>query len=194
MLDSAVRIFSERGFHNASMDEIAERAGISKPMVYAYLGSKEELFVACMQREGSRLLEAIVAVVDPALPPDQQLWRGMRAFFGFVAAHRDGWLVLHRQARAEQPFAGQLGQMRARMVEVIAGMLGRALVGHRRQIRDGELTVLAYALVGATESLADWLVDHPDADPDRTATRMMNIAWVGAGHLLRGETWRPVAR
>jgi AcrR family transcriptional regulator len=46
MLDAAVKVFSRRGFHAANMDEIAERSGVSKPMVYAYHGTKEELFVA----------------------------------------------------------------------------------------------------------------------------------------------------
>jgi AcrR family transcriptional regulator len=193
MLDAAVRVFSRRGFHAASMDEIAEDAGISKPMVYAYLGSKEELFIACLHREGTRLMEAIAAVVGPDLPPDEQLWRGLRAFFGFVGAHRDGWAVLYRQARGEQPFAGQLAEMRARIVEVVAGMLGRALATEHREVRETELQVMAYALVGATESLADWLADHPEADPERTATRMMNVAWLGADQLLRGQTWRPTA-
>jgi AcrR family transcriptional regulator len=193
MLDAAVRVFSRRGFHAASMDEIAEDAGISKPMVYAYLGSKEELFIACLHREGTRLMEAIAAVVGPDLPPDEQLWRGLRAFFGFVGAHRDGWAVLYRQARGEQPFAGQLAEMRARIVEVVADMLGRALVTEHREVRETELQVMAYALVGATESLADWLADHPEADPERTATRMMNVAWLGADQLLRGQTWRPTA-
>lgn len=217
MLDAAVRVFSRRGFHAASMDEIAEDAGISKPMVYAYLGSKEELFIACLHREGTRLMEAIAGVVGPDLPADEQLWRGLRAFFGFVGAHRDGWAVLYRQARGEQPFAGQLAEMRTRIVEVVAGMLGRALAaeqsreardaaaregaagpgeaaaGSPREVRETDLEVMAYALVGATESLADWLADHPEADPERTATRMMNIAWLGAGQLLHGGTWRPTA-
>lgn len=191
MLDAAVRVFSQRGFHAASMDEIAEDAGISKPMVYAYLGSKEELFIACLHREGTRLMEAIVAGVGTDLPTDEQLWRGLRAFFGFVGAHRDGWAVLYRQARGEQPFAGTLATMRERMVEVVGAMLAQALAAEGRDVRDMDLEVMAYALVGASESLADWLADHPDADPDKTATRMMNISWVGAAHLLRGEAWHP---
>ena len=191
MLDAAVRVFSRRGFHAASMDEIAEDAGISKPMVYAYLGTKEELFIACLHREGTRLMEAIVAGVGTDLPPDEQLWRGLRAFFGFVGAHRDGWAVLYRQARAQQPFAGALATMRERMVEVIGAMLAQALAAEGRDVRDMDLEVMAYALVGASESLADWLADRPDADPDKTATRMMNFAWVGAAQLLHGETWPP---
>ena len=191
MLDAAVKVFSRRGFHAASMDEIADDAGISKPMVYAYLGAKEELFVACLHREGTRLMEAIVGAVGPDLPFDERLWRGLRAFFGFVGAHRDGWAVLYRQARGEQPFAGELAAMRARMVEVVAGVLEQGLLAEGREVHEAEVELMAYALVGATESLADWLVDHPDADPDGMATRMMNFVWTGAGDLLAGELWRP---
>ncbi|MEV6814570.1 TetR/AcrR family transcriptional regulator [Micromonospora sp. NPDC051296] len=191
MLDAAVRVFSRRGYHGASMDEIAEEAGISKPMVYAYLGTKEELFVACLHREGTRMMEAIAGAAAPDLPADERLWRGLRAFFGFVGVHRDGWAVLYRQARGEQPFAGELAVMRARLVEVVAGMLDHALRAERREVAETELEVVAYALVGATESLADWLADRPEADPEKTATRMMNVAWLGAGQLLRGVTWRP---
>ncbi|MFI6267608.1 TetR/AcrR family transcriptional regulator [Micromonospora zamorensis] len=191
MLDAAVKVFSRRGFHAASMDEIAEDAGISKPMVYAYLGTKEELFVACLHREGTRMMQAIAGAAAPDLPADERLWRGLRAFFGFVGAHRDGWAVLYRQARGEQPFAGELAAMRARLVEVVAGMLDHALRAEGREITAVDLEVVAYALVGATESLADWLADHPDADPEKTATRMMNVAWLGAAQLLHGAAWRP---
>ncbi|MGC4807991.1 TetR/AcrR family transcriptional regulator [Micromonospora sp. DT233] len=191
MLDAAVRVFSRRGFHAASMDEIAEDAGISKPMVYAYLGTKEELFVACLHREGTRMMEAIAGAAAPDLDADERLWRGLRAFFGFVGAHRDGWAVLYRQARGSQPFAGDLATMRGRLVEVVAGMLDHALRARGREVSDMDLEVVAYALVGASESLADWLADHPEADPEKTATRMMNVAWVGADQLLRGVTWHP---
>ena len=191
MLDAAVKVFSRRGYHAASMDEIAEDAGISKPMVYAYLGTKEELFVACLHREGTRMMQAIAGAAAPDLPADERLWHGLKAFFGFVGAHRDGWAVLYRQARGEQPVAGELATMRARLVEVVAGMLDHALRAEGREVAGTDLEVVAYALVGATESLADWLADHPEADPERTATRMMNVAWLGAGQLLHGVTWRP---
>ncbi|SNT45294.1 DNA-binding transcriptional regulator, AcrR family [Asanoa hainanensis] len=189
MLDAAVRVFSRRGFHDASMDEIAEEAGISKPMVYAYLGSKDDLFRACVHREGTRLLESIVAVVADDLPADEQLWRGLRGFFGFVGAHRDGWAVLYRQARSGPSY--DLAALRTRIVEVVAGMLKRAVESQGRTARDEDLTASAYALVGAAESIADWLADHPEADPDHSAARLMNFSWLGARQLLRGELWQP---
>ncbi|MFE2615488.1 TetR/AcrR family transcriptional regulator [Micromonospora chalcea] len=191
MLDAAVKVFSRRGFHAASMDEIADDAGISKPMVYAYLGTKEELFVACLHRESTRMMEAIAGAAAPDLPADERLWRGLRAFFGFVGAHRDGWAVLYRQARGSQPFAVELAAMRGRLVEVVAGMLDHALRAAGREVGATDLEVVAYALVGASESLADWLADHPEADAGKTATRMMNVAWLGADQLLRGVTWHP---
>jgi AcrR family transcriptional regulator len=193
MLDAAVAVFSAYGFHHASMDEIAARAGISKPMVYAYLGSKEDLFIACLHREATRLMEAMVRTVEPDLPPDEQLWRGLRGFFTFVAAHRDGWSVLYRQARVQAPFAGELARMRERMVEVVTGLLTRVMEGGGRRQRHHprEVTVMAYALVGAGESLADWVVDHPAESAEVTAGRLMNFVWLGAGDLLRGASWHP---
>ncbi|MEU7795805.1 TetR/AcrR family transcriptional regulator [Micromonospora tulbaghiae] len=191
MLDAAVKVFSRRGFHAASMDEIADDAGISKPMVYAYLGTKEELFIACLHRESTRMMEAIAGAAAPDLPADERLWRGLRAFFGFVGAHRDGWAVLYRQARGSQPFASELAAMRGRLVEVVAGMLDHALRASGREVGATDLEVVSYALVGASESLADWLADHPEADAGKTATRMMNVAWLGADQLLRGVSWHP---
>ena len=195
MLDAAVVVFSAAGFHDASMDEIAARAGISKPMVYAYLGSKEELFLACLHREGTRLMEAVASAVAPAdapsLPPDEQLWRGLRAFFAFVGAHRDGWRVLYRQARGTEPFVAELAAMRARMVDVVSALLSRVIAGSGRSPRPVDVTAMAYALVGAGESLADWAVDHSEEPPETTATRLMNFVWLGAGELLGGAVWRP---
>jgi AcrR family transcriptional regulator len=191
MLDAAVKIFARRGFHAASMDEIAELAGVSKPMVYAYLGTKDELFLACVRREATLLLEAVASGVEPSARPDQQLWNGLRAFFGFVGDHRDGWLVLYR--RAPEPFAGELAGMRSRIIEVVTGLLEGACAGAPVRATLADLVPIAHALVGAAESMADWLVDHPSEAPEAVATRLMNLVWLGAGNLLAGQTWSPPA-
>jgi AcrR family transcriptional regulator len=79
MLDAAVRVFGERGYRAASMDDIAELAGVSKPLVYLYLNSKEELFSACIQRESAALIAAVRAGVSGGEGADRQLWDGLRA-------------------------------------------------------------------------------------------------------------------
>lgn len=191
MLDAAVSVIARRGFHAASMDEIAEIAGISKPMVYAYLGTKEDLFVACLHREATRMVEAVVASVRPDAPPDEQLWNGLRAFFTFVDAHRDGWSLLYRQARGREPFASELAAMRERMVEIISRLLARAVALAGGPAGPADLRPVTYALIGACESMADWLLDHPGEDPERTAARLMSFIWLGADDLLAGAAWRP---
>ncbi|HEY0636801.1 MAG TPA: TetR/AcrR family transcriptional regulator [Pseudonocardiaceae bacterium] len=191
MLDAAVAVFSRRGYHSASMDEIAEVAGISKPMVYAYLGAKEDLFAACLRREADSLVAAVVGAATGGgadLPPEEVLWRGLRAFFGFVHEHRDSWAVLHGQARGE--FGAEFEAIRARVIDVVAMMLTQART-ERTVGTEADLAAFAHALVGAAESLAGWMVDHPGESPDAMASRLMNFVWVGFHDLLAGAVWRP---
>ena len=79
ILDAAVEVFSQHGYHMASMDVISEVAGVSKPMIYSYLGAKEELFGHCIRRESNRLFEAVRDGIRPDVPPDMQLWHGLRS-------------------------------------------------------------------------------------------------------------------
>lgn len=192
ILDAAVDVFAAHGFHQASMDEISEVAGISKPMIYAYLGSKEELFVACIQREAARLLDAIRGAVDTGLRPDQQLWRGLRSFFEYTQQYRSSWAVLHRQANAQgEPFSIELAQWRSRTRDVIAMLLARATESAEQQMQPEQMQPFAAALVGAGESLVDWWLDNPDHTADGMAMRLMNMVWMGFGDLVEGRDWKP---
>lgn len=191
ILDAAVRVFSARGYHSASMDEISEVAGVSKPMIYAYLGSKEDLFAACIHREATNLLDAVTRGVRAELPPDMQLWHGLRAFFDFVGEQREGWQVLHRQAISQGgPFSEELLAIRNQAINLVDSLLGR--VATRKGLDDNATDALAAALVGAAESLADWWLDHPDMPSKAVASRLMNLAWMGFGDLVEGNTWHPL--
>ena len=192
MLDAAVTMFASRGYASASMDDIAELAGVSKPMVYMYLHSKEDLFAACVQREATALKAAVAASIEEGLPPDRQLWRGLRAFFAHVAEHPDGWTMLRRQAHlAGEPVASEVARMRDEMAGIVTGLITDAAeaVTGGRPIAEQEVTGLAYALVGAAESLAEWASSVPDQAPKDTAGMLMNLAWVGLSQLMRGHSW-----
>lgn len=191
--DAAVEVFSQHGYHAASMDEIADVAGVSKPMVYAYLGAKEDLFAACIRRESQRLLEAVTSGVQADLEPDMQLWTGLRSFFAFVGQNRSAWTVLHRQALAVGgEFAEEISQMRARSIELVAALV--VATGTKKGVgaqaeKSGE--GMAAALVGAAESLADWWLDHPDVSDGLLASWLMNLIWLGFGDLVQGDVWTP---
>ncbi|MGW7527861.1 TetR/AcrR family transcriptional regulator [Streptomyces sp. NPDC054783] len=196
MLDAAVRIFGQRGYMAASMDEIAELAGVSKPLVYLYLNSKEDLFTACIRREATALTEAVRAGVHTDLPADRQLWDGLKAFFAHTAEHPDAWSVLHLQARTHgDPFATEVAAMRREIVAFVTRLVAvAAREAHRDPgLPEHEVAGLAEALVGAAESLAAWANTTPGVTARQAATTLMNFAWSGLGNLMSGHSWTPPA-
>ena len=193
MLEVAGRAFAERGFHAASVDAIAEASGITKPMVYAYFGSKEGLYRACMQRARARLLDALREGVDTSAAPDQQLWHGLLAVFTFVERERDSWAILLGEVtQGTGPFAQDGAAVRRELAALIAELLRRAATHEGLQAESPEVTdQLARALMGAGESLAVWWGEHPEEPVERVALTLMNFAWNGLGGLVEGRSWTP---
>ncbi|MGW1542437.1 TetR family transcriptional regulator [Streptomyces sp. NPDC002309] len=194
MLDAAVQIFGQRGYIAASMDDIAELAGVSKPLVYLYLNSKDDLFTACIRREAQALFEAVQAGVRPDTPADRRLWDGLLAFFTHTARHPDGWSVLHLQARTHgEAFAAEVTAMRADIVTFVTRLIAEAARDARQDpgLPEPEFAGLAQALVGAAESLAEWANATPHVTAHQAARTLMNFAWSGLGDLLEGRHWSP---
>lgn len=194
MLDAAVHTFGQRGYSAASMDEIADLAGVSKPLVYLYLNCKEDLFTACIRREAEALTTAVREGVRPGEPADRQLWEGLQAFFTHTAHNPDGWAVLHLQARTHgEPFAAEVAAMRAEIVEFVTQVIVVAAREARRDpsLPEREVAGLAEALVGAAESLAAWANATSGISAQQAATTMMNFAWAGLKNLMNGSPWSP---
>jgi AcrR family transcriptional regulator len=188
MLEVAGEVFAERGFHAASMDEIADRADISKPMLYAYFGSKDGLYSAYMARTGAQLLAVMDASVDPGLGPGEQVRTSMIAFLAFVEDHREGWAVLQRElAGGSGQVAEDVGRVRAGIVRRMVTLLGPHLGEQRAD-------ALAHGFVGAGESLAAWWLDHPDHDREQVADLVMDVAWRGVGGALEDAARTPQVR
>ncbi|MFD4242140.1 TetR/AcrR family transcriptional regulator [Streptomyces sp. NPDC058525] len=196
MLDAAVQVFSSSGFHATSMDEIAERAQVSKPLLYLYLGSKEETFSACIAREADRLVDTIGAATRaPADEPGQRLAQGLTAFFSYVEANRASWMVLYQQARSQSgPVAEQLARARGEIVDTVTELVRESLeadapgggrAGYAALRR--EAAAIAHALVGAADALADWALTVPGERPETTARRLMNLMWIGLERRGEGE-------
>lgn len=165
MLDSAGAAFAAHGFHAASMDEIAAAAGISKPMLYNYFGSKQGLYVAYVERSGRELLDTMRLAASPDSPARERLHAGILAFLSYVDEHRSGWSVLYREAAAQGgSVAAEVAGLRERIAEMLSGLLGS--------------DPLAVAFVGAGESLANWWLEHPAESKQRIAQLMMDVAAV----------------
>jgi AcrR family transcriptional regulator len=184
MLDAAVEVFSEYGFHETSMEEIAERARVSKPLLYLYLGSKEETFRACVARESDRLVDALGAATRAeAADEAERLWRGLTAFFTYVSERRSSWAVLYQQARSHNDsVAEQLARVRGEIIATVAEMVLRAM-----RARAPEGGGRGYAAMRREASA----VANPSEAPHTTARRLMNLMWLGMERTAQGERFTP---
>jgi AcrR family transcriptional regulator len=186
ILEVAGRVFAAHGYHAASMDEIAAQADVTKPLVYAYFGSKENLYVAYIERSGSELVGRLRGAADPSAPPMERLQAGILEFLRFVDERRDGWRVLYSEVAARGgPLAEEVASLRAAVAEVIKRLLMQATEGVEAS---GERTAafdgVAHAFVGAAESLANWWLAHPELPPERAADLLIAFGRAGVEQAL----------
>ena len=171
ILDVAGQVFARAGYESAPMDEIADRAGVSKPMLYTYFGSKEGLYLAYIERAGGELVERLVG----AAPPEDQSTAGLKAriteFLAFVEEHGDGWKVLFQELASTRPFSERVAGLRERIAEAIRRMIDSAGLEHPPPASDA----IAHAIVGAGESLANWWLDHPEIPRDQVAGWYLSV-------------------
>jgi AcrR family transcriptional regulator len=194
MLDAAVRLFAVNGYHETSMDAIAAEADVSKPMVYLYCGSKEELFGACLNREMSQFIEAISADVDVEQNAQDLLRTTISAFLSYVDTNRASWRVLYTQAISSQRFAQTIHEGREQIIELV----GRLLRAGTRSPEPGtDFDLMAVALVGAGEAVAT-RISTGGIGVDEASALLISLFWRGlkgtpGGHDVDGGTGAAVA-
>jgi AcrR family transcriptional regulator len=171
ILDAALAVFAERGFQHASMDAVAERVGVTKPVVYTHFGSKEGLLLACLARARAELLDVTTAAAASTDSPEEMLRRGTLAFFRYVE-DRPAWSLLC----AESAVAGEaLEGIRAQQTDFIAGLLAEWAPDASAQ----QLTGWAHVIVGACERLAIWRASDPAVTAGQATEYLMDLAWTG---------------
>ncbi len=174
ILRVAGQVFAEGGYERASMDRIAGLAGVSKPMLYAYFGSKEGLYLAYIERTGGELVQRLVSA-------DRKDARGrLRAvineFLAFVQEHSDGWTVLFRELNARQPLAEQVSQLRSEVVDEVRRMLESDEEPSWRGLSAPASEGVAEAIVGAGEALANWWLKKPEVPRQDVANWYVGLA------------------
>jgi len=185
ILDVAGPVFAGGGYHAASMDEIAARAGVSKPMLYTYFGSKEGLYFAYIHRTGRELLDRLLAAGGPSDPPLARLRLRISEFFAFVEQHRDGWRVLFGEVTSNRPLAEEVAELRRRIADTVRRMLESSLPENADvpwALSDG----IAHAIVGAGESLANWWLEHPEVSREEVVDLYVGVVQAAAPAAPRG--------
>jgi AcrR family transcriptional regulator len=195
MLRVARTVFARQGFEGASMDEIAEGSGISKPMLYNYFGSKDGLFFACVRADAEELFGAIEAAAHATdVPPEQRLWHGLLAFFAWVDFNREGWRIVYLDASRPAAIAESGSWARERMSAILEDLLTQTAVGEGiTPAMRPHIAPMAHMLTAATMTSADYWLAHPDEPRELQALRLMNFCWVGFEQMLSGRLWLPPA-
>jgi AcrR family transcriptional regulator len=139
------------------MDHVAAAAGVTKPLLYAYFGNKEGLYLACMEPAARALHETVAGAVARAERPADALALGVQAFFSFVDRDRDAWRVLFDETLpAGGEVARRVAEHREQLAAVVARLSVARLPGRRGKRAAIEVEALSTALLGAAESLARW--------------------------------------
>lgn len=155
MLEVAARVFGRRGYHAASMDEIARACGVTKPMLYAYFGSKDGLYLATVDRMGSYLVAAVERLLEER-DPVRRLRQGVDLILNLIHQDRHGWAVLYAEGLGEGPVARHVARYREQIVQAATVTLAEAVPG--RSLKQAE--PYAVGLLGAGEALARWWLDR----------------------------------
>jgi AcrR family transcriptional regulator len=156
-LAAAHALFAERGFAAVTMDEVAARVGVTKPLLYTYFGNKERLYLACMEPAGEALVATVAEAVRDASTPADALRAGVHAFFAFVDRDRSAWRVLFDDSlpAGAQP-ARRAAEQRDRLRGLVADAQLARLPEERRDAARPAVEALSAALLGAAEALARW--------------------------------------
>ncbi len=178
LLDVAIEVFAERGFHLTSMNDVAEAAGVTKPVLYQHFPSKRALYLELLRAVGNQLMDAIAGATQRAAGPRQQVEDGLRAYFTFVADHPPAYrLIFGGGTRRDAEFAEEASRVERSMAGVIAELITvEGLAEHDRLL-------FAHGIVGLAEGTSrHWINDSLDLDPGDVAVRVADLAWRG----LRG--------
>jgi AcrR family transcriptional regulator len=193
ILDSALAVFADRGYHASSIDDIAREGGVSKALIYEHFSSKQQLYAELLEQHAGELFQRLAAAMDEAgsMGADR-LAIGLDAFYRFVEEHRVAWRMLFREANDPEMVA-VLQRVVAQVTGVVAALIAQdpgsqSSAGDEAARKEG-IEMLAQMLVGSVQSLSNWWADHQEVPRERILEMTMDYAWLGLERLSRGERW-----
>jgi AcrR family transcriptional regulator len=194
IMTAAAGVFAERGYDAASLDEIAEAAGISKPVIYDHFESKRELHISLLDSHFEEFLAFMSERVVGGSTPEERLARGFDAFLEFVENHPYAWrLVFRDPVAADIEIMRAHERMRQRTTTAIAALRG-GRPGSKTEFdgldREASVELLAQMIKTAGNGVAAWWYEHRDVPREKLVQAMMGFAWLGLERCESGERWR----
>ena len=179
-------MFAEKGYDATSVEEIAERAKISKPIVYDHFGGKEGLYAVIVDREMDYVTEQITTAIAEG-SPRQRLEAATMAFLHYVKDRPDGFAVLSRDSPAGVGMANLLAEVGDRVSDIFFGEFNKAGFDPKAA------PIYAQGLIGMVTFVGQWWRDNPKMSAEEVASHTMALSWMGLRHLPKRPT-RPTRR
>ncbi|WP_436793289.1 TetR/AcrR family transcriptional regulator [Actinospongicola halichondriae] len=175
ILAVALPVFAERGFHLTSMNDVADAAGVTKPVLYQHFSSKRSLYLELLRSVGDRLMVAIQTAASQAHHPRQQVEDGLGAYFTFVADHPDAYrLMFGGGTRRDTEFAEEATRVELAIAEAIAPLI------RIEGLEDRERLLFAHGIVGLAEGTTrHWRAHERQIEPAAVAALVADLAWRG---------------
>ncbi|MCK9248692.1 MAG: TetR/AcrR family transcriptional regulator [Solirubrobacteraceae bacterium] len=177
VLGLARELFVERGYVQASMDEIARRAGVSKPMIYELVGSKEALYDRCVERAGEELALVITEAVQSTDDPLSRIRAGAIAFLNHVAERGGGWDLL--LTSGPEPGDEPIWRIRRQQAELLTRLTAETVADLGVELEPWRIEAMAHAVNSAFEGLAFWWRQARDVSAEELVDWMATLVVPG---------------
>jgi len=185
LLGAAREVFVAQGYHAAAMDEIAERAGVSKPVLYQHFPGKLELYLALLDESLAELVGAVSAALDSTSDNAERVPATFRAFFDYVGGADEAFRLVFESDLSNEP------AVRARLERAIAecAEMVSEFIREDAGVSDAEAELLGMALVGMAQvSARYWLSSERTIVQETAENLLARLAWRGISSWPLAET------
>jgi AcrR family transcriptional regulator len=180
LIEVGRRLFADKGFEGTTVEEIASKAGVSKPVVYEHFGGKEGLYAVVVDREIAALLGGITGALTADEGSRTTLERAALALLDYIESSKDGFRILVRDSPAGQStgsFASLISDVASQVEHILAEQF------KNRKLDPKAAPLYAQMLVGMVALTGQWWLDSPKMKKADVAAHLVNLAWNGLANL-----------
>ena len=180
LIDVGRKLFADKGFEGTTVEEIAAKANVSKPVVYEHFGGKEGLYAVVVDREIAALLGRITGALTADLNSRETLERAASALLDYIESSTDGFRILVRDSPPGQStgsFASLMSDVASQVEHILAAEF------KRRKLDPKSAPLYAQMLVGMVALTGQWWLDSRKMKKADVAAHLVNLAWNGLANL-----------
>ncbi|MDO5627411.1 MAG: TetR/AcrR family transcriptional regulator [Mobilicoccus sp.] len=176
LLDAAMAVFVEQGYHAAGMDEIADRAGVSKPVLYQHFPGKFELYVALLDTACGQIIESVRTALTSTTDNKERVLATMEAYLDYVSEHSGAYRLVFESDLRQDPQVAE----RVQQVESVTSAAIAELVRDQAGLSDAAARLVSTGVVGMAQTAARaWLLEGQPIHSREAARLLTDVVWRG---------------